>query len=234
MEMRKQMKLDLTLYGITDRRWTKNLTLAKQVEQAIVGGATIIQYREKNLTGAEKKTEAIEIQKICKKYNVPFLINDDVELAKEIDADGVHLGQGDMEISKAREILDEKILGCDTCSGDAKASKCTRKIIGITAKTVEQAKLAEAGGADYLGSGAVFGTSTKTDAKPMEHELLDQICASVSIPVVAIGGIEKDNIMKLKGRKMSGFAVVSAIFKNEDITEATIELRKLAEETLGR
>jgi len=204
--------MDLTLYAITDSHWTKNKPLASQVEEAILGGATIIQYREKELKGQEKKNDAQAVQEVCKKYNVPFLINDDVQLALDINADGVHLGQSDMDPAEARKLLGQN------------------KIIGVTAKTIDQAKKAEAEGADYLGSGAVFGTSTKLDAKPMDHELLDAICESVSIPVVAIGGIDAGNILNLKGRKMSGFAIVSGIFGQEDIKKAAEELLKLAKE----
>lgn len=200
--------IDLTLYAVTDSRWLNGKPLAQAVEEAILGGATIVQLREKMLSYEEKKKLAREVLKVCRSYGIPLIINDDVHLAKEIDADGVHLGQSDMEIGRAREIL-----------GD--------KIIGITAKTVEQAKCAAAAGADYLGSGAVFGSSTKDDAKPLDHDLLDTICESVDIPVTAIGGINKDNIMELKGRKMSGFAVVSGIFHSEDIKSATAELKKL-------
>jgi len=214
------MKLDLTLYGITDSRWSERISLPQQVEKALQGGVTLIQYREKHLTGEEKKREALAVMEVCHRYGVLFLVNDDVELATEIDADGVHLGQGDMELTAARAILEAKGTG--------------KKIIGITAKTVEQAQLAQQNGADYLGSGAVFGTSTKMDAKPMDHALLDEICASVSIPVVAIGGIDKTNLLELKGRKMSGFAIVSGIFGQEDILAASKELKTLALEALER
>ena len=202
--------LDLTLYAITDSKYSDRLPIESQVEQAIKGGATIIQYREKSSDFDKKKKEASKVLEICRKYNVPCLINDDVRLAGEIDADGVHLGQGDMSPVKAREIL-----GKD-------------KIIGVTAKTIEQAKKAQEEGADYLGSGAVFGTSTKLDAKPLNHEDFQRICESVSIPVVAIGGIDASNISQLKGRKMAGFAIVSGIFGAADIYEASKELRELA------
>lgn len=217
------MEFDLTLYGITDTKNSCELSLCEQVEQAILGGITILQYREKELTGEEKKKEAIAVRDVCRAYGVPFIINDDVALAVEIDADGVHLGQGDMEISMARRLLE-----------GTEKSKEHQKIIGITAKTVEQAKMAELGGADYLGSGAVFSTATKLDAKPLPHEMLDRICESVSIPVVAIGGIERENILHLKGRKMSGFAVVGGIFRQKNIRTATEELKKLAMETLEK
>ncbi|MEE1008102.1 MAG: thiamine phosphate synthase [Agathobacter sp.] len=197
---------ELILYGITDRSWLEGGRLSDKVQEAINGGATIIQYREKNLDGDALLEDAKSVLEVCRKNNIKLIINDNVSLAKEIDADGVHLGQNDMDISKAREIL-----GND-------------KIIGITAKTIKQAQLAEEKGANYLGSGAVFGSKTKKDAIPMEHDLLQKICESVNIPVVAIGGINKDNILELKGRKMAGVAVVSGIFKAHNIEEATKEL----------
>lgn len=201
-------KDDLLLYAITDRAWLKDdETLPNQVEKAILGGATIVQLREKHLEKNELKALALDVQKVCKKYNVPFIINDDVELAKEIDADGVHVGQQDMSVLEARRILG------------------AQKIVGATAKTIEQAKLAMDNGADYLGSGALFGSFTKTDAKPMEISFFNEICKSVEIPVVAIGGISMSNIDKLKNTYMAGVAVVSAIFAASDITEATKELK---------
>lgn len=196
----------LKLYAVTDRSWLGNENLYQQVEKALKGGVTLVQLREKNLSEEDFEKEAKELLELCHSYNVPLIINDNVDLAKKIDADGVHIGQSDMELKKAREIL-----GAD-------------KIIGVTAKTIEQAKLAEAAGADYLGSGAVFGSSTKLDAKPMEHALLEEICESVEIPVVAIGGITGDNVLKLKGRKMAGVAVVSGIFACEDIEASTRDL----------
>ena len=168
----------------------------------------MLQYREKALSYEQMKQEAIEIQKLCSEYRIPFIINDYVELAKEIGADGVHVGQSDIDVSNAREIL-----------GPA-------AIIGATAKTVEQALAAQKQGADYLGSGAVFGSHTKTDAKPMEHVCLQRICESVTIPVVAICGITKENVSALVGRGMSGVAVIGGIFGQEEITKETIELKR--------
>ncbi|MGN0298235.1 MAG: thiamine phosphate synthase [Lachnospiraceae bacterium] len=199
----------MLLYAVTDRSWLNGDTLASQVEQAIKGGVNIVQLREKNLTGEALKQEALQMQAVCKQYHVPFLIDDDVMLAKEIDADGVHIGQNDMDLKTARQLL-----GPD-------------KIIGVTAKTVEQAKQAEAGGANYLGSGAVFHTDTKTDTKPLSHDIFQQICESVSIPVVAIGGIHANNVLQLTGRKLSGIAVVSGIFAQPDITKAAQQLHAL-------
>ena len=199
------MKLDrnhLKLYAITDRSWLNGDTLAHQVELAILGGVTMIQLREKYLQGEELEILARQVQEVCRKYQIPFIINDNVDLAKKIDADGVHVGQSDMAVEQAREIL-----GPD-------------KIIGATAKTVEQAKIAEEQGADYLGSGAVFGSTTKMDAIPMSRELLQQICESVQIPVVAIGGITLENVEELRGCRIAGVAVVSGIFAQKDITAA--------------
>lgn len=198
------------LYAITDRSYLRdNMSLAEAVEQAIKGGATVIQLREKHLTGDELKTLALSVQEVCRRYNVPFIINDNVALAKEIDADGVHIGQSDMEMKAARALL-----GPD-------------KIIGVTAKTVEQAMAAEAAGANYLGSGAIFATATKSDAKPLSLEKFNEICNCVSIPVVAIGGINADNVDYLSGSSMSGIAVVGGIFDNDDITAATERLYNL-------
>ena len=174
----------------------------------------MIQIREKELDEAHFEQEAREIQQLCKSYKVPLIINDNVALAKRIHADGVHIGQSDMQLVSAREIL-----------GDD-------KIIGVTAKTVEQAKEAEASGADYLGSGAVFGSNTKTDAKPMDHALLQRICESVSIPVVAIGGITSENAVRLSGRGIAGIAVVSGIFANPDIEAETRHLLELVNNIL--
>jgi thiamine-phosphate pyrophosphorylase len=210
----KQIKMEkkyLTLYAVTDRLPESEIPLAVQVEKAILGGVTMVQLREKNLKGEALLKEAIEVQKICKKYSIPFIINDDAELAKKIDADGVHLGQSDMAAAEARKLLGED------------------KIIGVTAKTVAQAKAAEKDGADYLGSGAVFGTNTKLDTKKLDHDLLDEICESVAIPVVAIGGINSENIMKLKGRKMAGVAIAGGIFHKSDIEGAAKELKILAD-----
>lgn len=208
-------KKDLLLYAVTDRAWLNGETLCSQVEKAIKGGATFIQLREKNLDQKHFLEEALEIQKLCKKYNVPFVINDNVEIAKEIDADGVHVGQSDMEAGNVR-----KILGDD-------------KIIGVSAQTVEQALLAQKHGADYLGVGAVFKTGSKDDADDVSHAELQKICEAVDIPVIAIGGISSKNVTELKGRGIVGIAVISAIFAQPDITKATAELKALTEKTVA-
>ena len=201
-------KKDMVLYAVTDRHWLNGESLYSQVEKALKGGATFIQLREKNLAEEEFLAEAKEIARLCKSYHVPFVINDNVEIAKKVDADGVHVGQSDMEAGDVR-----KRLGAD-------------KIIGVSAKTVEQALLAEKHGADYLGVGAVFSTSTKTDATGVSHETLRDICQAVKIPVVAIGGITKDNVDELSGYGADGIAVISVIFAQENITEAAKDLKQ--------
>jgi thiamine-phosphate diphosphorylase len=202
----------LLLYAVTDRSHLCGSTLPEQVEAALQGGASMIQLREKNLPVEAFEAEAREVLALCRRYGVPLLINDDAALAAKIGADGVHVGQNDMDPREARALL-----GPDA-------------IIGVTARTKEQALKAEEAGADYLGSGAVFGTSTKPDAIPLSLDRFQEICESVSIPVVAIGGITSGNIMALRGRKMSGFAVVSGIFAAKDIEEETGKLLVAARE----
>ena len=201
-------KNSLRLYAVTDRSWLNGRTLASDAEKALIGGVTMLQLREKNMEFKELVRVAVELKALCKKYNVPLIINDNVYAAKEADADGVHLGQNDMSPLEAR-----KILGND-------------KIIGMTAKTAEQAKKAESDGADYLGSGAVFGTSTKHDAKKMDMDTLKHITASVNIPVVAIGGITAENVSRLENTGIAGAAVVSGIFAQQDIEQSAKELYK--------
>ena len=200
-------KRDLLLYAVTDRSWSEGTTLGAQVEEALRGGATFVQLREKKLTGEALRAEALEIQAVCRRYGVPFVINDDVALAKEIDADGVHVGQDDME------------------AGDVRAKLGPDKIIGVSAQTVEQAVLAEKRGADYLGVGAVFPTSSKDDATEVSYETLKAICQAVSIPVIAIGGITKDNVAELSGSGICGIAVISAIYGQKNIKDAAANLK---------
>lgn len=208
-------KKDLLLYAVTDRAWLGEQTLYEQVEEALQGGATFIQLREKELDDESFLKEAIEIQELCRRYHVPFVINDNVGIAREMDADGVHVGQSDMEAGDVRAILGED------------------KILGVSAQTVEQAILAEQRGADYLGVGAVFHTGSKSDADDVTHETLKNICDAVSIPVIAIGGIGKHNVMELKGSGICGIAVISAIFAAQDIRNATAELKKLTEQVVS-
>ena len=202
----------LLLYAVTDRHWLREgESLKDQVEKALKGGATFIQLREKELDQKTFLEEARQIKALCARYNVPFVINDDVDIARAVDADGVHVGQSDME------------------AGDVRAKLGPEKIIGVSAQTVEQARLAQAHGADYLGVGAVFPTGSKDDADDVSHETLQAICEAVDIPVIAIGGISRDNVQELSGRGLSGIAVISAIFGQPDIQAATAELRKLTE-----
>ncbi len=208
-------KKDLLLYAVTDRAWLKGETLYEQVEKALKGGATFIQLREKTLDEGTFLEEAKEIKELCKKYGVPFVINDNVDIALAMDADGVHVGQSDME------------------AGDVRAKLGDDKIIGVSAQTVEQAVLAEKRGADYLGVGAVFPTGSKDDADDVSHETLKAICDAVSIPVIAIGGISKANVLELSGTGICGIAVISAIFAQPDIENATKELFDLTSQMVN-
>lgn len=208
------MKLNksLLLYAITDRHWLNGKTLYSQVELALKGGATMIQIREKDLDENAFLKEAEQIQSLCAKYCVPFIVNDNVELAVKIGADGVHVGQSDMAAKDVRALI-----GKD-------------KILGVSAQTVEQALEAQKCGADYLGTGAVFPTGSKDDAQVLGVQTLKEICSAVNIPVVAIGGISKDNILELKQSGIAGVSVISAIFAQSDIVAATAELKSLAEQ----
>ncbi len=208
-------KKALLLYAVTDRAWLNGDTLYSQVEQAIEGGATMVQLREKNLQDELFWQEAVEIQKLCKAYSIPFIVNDNVEIARKIHADGVHVGQKDMAAGDVRKLLEPD------------------QILGVSAQTVEQAVLAEKQGADYLGVGAVFPTGTKADAQEVSVETLTQICGAVNIPVVAIGGITRDNIARLQGSGICGVAVVSAIFAATNIREETEKLRKQVEKVVS-
>ena len=197
----------LRLYAVTDRSWVGTQTLSEQVEAALRGGVTCVQLREKELNDTDFLAEARELKALCARYGVPLIINDNVELALEVDADGVHVGQEDMDARDVRGLI-----GPD-------------KILGVTAKTLEQAQKAQQAGANYLGSGAVFGSTTKLNARPMTKELLQSICQSVTIPVVAIGGIHRGNIAFLEGTGIRGAAVVSGIFAAADIEEECFRLR---------
>lgn len=208
-------KEDMRLYAVTDRSWLGDKKLADQVKECLEGGVTFLQLREKKLDEEAFYEEALEIKKLCKEKGVPFIINDNVDVALRCDADGVHVGQSDMEAQDVRAKL-----GAD-------------KIIGVSARTVEQAVKAEKMGADYLGVGAVFSTSTKLDAREVSWETLKEICETVSIPVVAIGGITADNLSQLAGTGVDGVAVVSAIFARKDIKAATENLRKLSEDMVN-
>ncbi|MCI7035841.1 MAG: thiamine phosphate synthase [Spirochaetia bacterium] len=198
----------LSLYGITDRYWLNGRPLIHDVQLALEGGVTMIQLREKNLDEESFYREAIEIKELCKKFHVPFIINDNVELAKKVDADGIHVGQNDMAAQDVRAII-----GPD-------------KILGVSTQTVEEALLAQKMGADYLGVGAVFPTGSKDDCWVLSHDLCREICSAVTIPVVAIGGINLGNISKLSGLGFSGISLISAIFGQDDIKSAAMKLKE--------
>lgn len=208
-------KRNMLLYAITDRHWLAGRTLASQVEEVLANGATFLQLREKHLGHNELVKEAVKIKEIAAKYNVPFVINDDIYAAKEVDADGVHIGQGDASYQKAREVLGNN------------------KIIGMTAHNLEEALAAQKAGADYIGTGAVFATSTKQDTVPLEFATLKEITNTITIPVVAIGGINHNNILKLKGSGIDGVAVISALFAQENIGEATRKMSDLCMEVVN-
>lgn len=211
----KLNKEDLLLYAVTDRAWLNGETLCEQVEKALKGGTTFVQLREKELDDETFLKEAIEIKELCARYKVPFVINDNVDIAVEMNADGVHVGQSDME------------------AGDVRAKLGPDKIIGVSAQTVEQAILAEERGADYLGVGAVFPTGSKDDADDVSHETLKAICDAVNIPVIAIGGISGDNVKELTETGICGIAVISAIFAQKDIEKATQELKEKTIQMVG-
>lgn len=212
------MKCDnkhMLLYAVTDRAWVGKQTLYEQVEAALKGGATCIQLREKDLDGEAFLAEAMEIAPLCKRYGVPLFINDNVEIAVKCRAEGVHVGQEDMKVSDVRRIVGEEMM------------------IGVSAHSVEEALEAEQNGADCLGVGSMFSTSTKTDVNLLPKETLRQICRAVKIPVVAIGGINENNILELSGTGVDGAAIVSAIFGAEDIEVQCRKLRKLSEQMVN-
>ena len=208
------MKCDrqtMRLYAVTDRAWVGRQTLPEQVEAALKGGATCVQLREKELDGTALLEEAKVLAALCRRYGVPLIINDNVEVALASGADGVHVGQDDQTVEQVRRL-----------AGD-------RLIVGVSAHSVEQALAAQAGGADYLGVGAVFATATKSDAHVLPRETLAEICRAVDIPVVAIGGIGEDNLLQLAGTGVDGAALVSAIFSAPDIEGQCRKLRALSE-----
>lgn len=198
---------NLQLYAITDSHWLNGRTLYSVVKESLEGGVTFLQLREKELDEEHFLEEARELRKLCREYQVPFVINDNVDIAAAINADGVHVGQSDMEV------------------GDVRAKLGPDKIIGVTAKTVEQAVLAQERGADYLGVGAVFHTDSKADAKEISFDTLKDICKAVSIPVIAIGGITEENVRELAGSGICGIAVISAIYAQRDIKKAAENLK---------
>lgn len=210
-----EIRQGMTLYAVTDRSWLGERTLAQVVEDVLKGGATFLQLREKELDREAILAEAREIQAIAARYHVPFVINDSVDIALACDADGVHVGQNDLMSRDVRALI-----GPD-------------KILGITANTVELAVAAERAGADYIGAGAVFGTTTKQNAKNLSLDTLKAICQAVNIPVVAIGGINADNLPRLAGTGAAGAAVVSALFAQKDPEEAARRMRALADKMVA-
>ncbi len=207
-EKRKELTEALLLYAVTDRHWLGERSLSEVVRESLEGGVTFLQLREKDLDEEHFYREAVELQELAREYKVPFVINDNVDIAVRMDADGVHVGQEDMEAGAVRALI-----GPD-------------KILGVSAQTVEQALLAEQQGADYLGVGAVFATGSKADAVDVPHETLKAICEAVSIPVIAIGGITQENVTELAGSGICGIAVISAIYAKENIEQAAADLKK--------
>lgn len=208
-------KKHMLLYAVTDRAWLSEKTLYEQVEEALKGGVTCVQLREKDLDDEAFLEEAKEIRALCRRYNVPFIVNDNVEIAVKCGADGVHVGQEDM------------------AAGDVRSKVGDNMILGVSVHTVEEARKAVADGADYLGLGAIFPTNTKTDVDQMKNEVLRDICNAVDVPIVAIGGLNRGNILKLAGSGVDGVALVSAIFSADNIEESCRELRKLSEEMVN-
>ena len=207
-------KKNMLLYAVTDRAWVGKQTLCEQVEAALKGGCTCVQLREKELSDAEFLEEAVKIHEICKHYGVPFIVNDNVDIAVKCHAEGIHVGQDDMKASCVRERVGDNM------------------IIGVSAHTVEEAVEAVKNGADYLGAGAVFGSSTKQNAGAIKKETLRSFCVAVDIPVVAIGGINGKNLKELSHTGIDGVALVSSIFAADDIENTCRALRNLTEETV--
>ncbi len=215
MNKHKDLAEKLLLYAVTDRGWLNGRTLYTCAEEALKGGVTCLQLREKDLNDAEFLNEARTLKELTARYHVPLIVNDSLKIALEANADGIHVGQDDMEAGEVR-----RRIGAD-------------KILGISVRTVAQALRAQEAGADYLGVGAVFPTSTKTDAADVSLEELKEICQAVQIPVVAIGGITAENAGLLRQSKIAGIAVISAIFAQADIQLAASRLRNICEESFG-
>ena len=209
---RDELRASMLLYAVTDRAWLEGRALPDVVEEVLANGATFLQVREKGMDHDAFLAEASILKEQAARYHVPFVVNDSVEVALACGADGVHVGQSDIQ---GRDI--RALIGPD-------------RILGISANTVDTAVAAQKAGADYIGVGAVFGTTTKKDAKNLTVEQLRAICSAVDIPVVAIGGISADNILALRGSGVDGVAVVSAIFAQPDPGAAAKRLRALADE----
>ena len=210
-EFQSKMRALLRLYAVTDRSWVGIQTLLEQIESSLLGGTTLVQLREKDLSDCEFIQEAISVKRLCERFGVPLLINDNVNVALRSGADGVHLGQDDLPLQEARKMLGPN------------------KIIGISTHTVEEAMEAEQGGADYVGVGSVFATQTKLDVNVLSIDYIREICQAVNIPVVAIGGIKEENMDVLRNTGVAGIAVVSAIFGQPDIEMATLRLKEYAD-----
>lgn len=212
MKCSKEMML---LYAVTDSRFAKKQSLLEQIEAALKGGVTCLQLREKNLDDEKFLQRALQVKRLCKKYHVPFIINDNVDVAIKCQADGIHVGQDDMDVKKVRQLVGDKMM------------------IGLSVQTLDQALLAKEVGANYLGVGTVFNTTTKEDAIDVSYETLKQICQSVDLPVVAIGGINKENMSLLKGSAIDGVALVSAIFSADNIEDECKQLLELAKRVVN-
>lgn len=210
---KERVKEAMLLYAVTDSRWATDKPLLEQIEDAIKGGVSCVQLREKDLNPVSFLEEAFEVKFLCSKYGVPFIIDDSLEIALKVGADGVHIGQSDIELKRVKEIVGDEI------------------IVGVSAGNLEEALEAERNGADYLGVGAVFETGTKLDAKAIDRAVFEEICQKTSIPVVAIGGITKENMPSLKNSGADGVALVSAIFSSNDIEATCRELKEIAERT---
>ena len=209
---RDELRASMLLYAVTDRAWLEGRALPDVVEEVLANGATFLQVREKGMDHDAFLAEASILKEQAARYHVPFVVNDSVEVALACGADGVHVGQSDIQ---GRDI--RALIGPD-------------RILGISANTVDTALAAQKAGADYIGVGAVFGTTTKRDARNLSVAQLKEICNAVDIPVVAIGGISRDNILELRDCGLDGVAVVSALFAKTDVKAAAEELLRLSEE----
>lgn len=202
------MKYDYTLYLVTDRSLMSSATLSEAVEQAVLGGCTMVQLREKRISSLDFFNLAKEIKNITRKYNVPLIINDRIDIAMSVGADGVHIGQSDIPARAARRIIGKKML------------------LGVSASCLREAVQAQNDGADYLGVGAVFPTGTKNDAKAVSFDELRKIRREISLPIVAIGGINEENVNCFTGIGIDGLAVVSAVISKPNIREAAASLKQ--------
>jgi len=210
-KFKKELDEYLALYLVTDRSWCQNTTLEFQVEQAIRGGVTCLQVREKYISDEQFIDIAKPLQDLAEKNEIPFIINDNLNVFFKMDADGIHVGQDDLDSLETRELI-----GND-------------KILGVSVNTIEQALKAQSNGADYLGIGAIFPTETKTDADELDPQILKEICEAVTIPVVAIGGINEHNIQQLANTSIKGVALVSAILKSHNIEKSARFFKKTVE-----